>query len=453
MNENGLSTLDLAALVPKLKIQSLRLLSALLATRNPGLLRLSSALSDPLLSMLLDTECIQAGSALAVPVLSALTGVLQACPATALRGSAHKSLQSILEQFRAVVNTLTQSRTSVVHGASSELAGVGDPSVEDLSTPDVTSGEDNVVAADSANSSLSLYSMDFVVYFTCLSRTVESLLLLHCGPMLPAKMREHIEITLAQALLCLTKGVLPLQPPNRHLKRCLSPEVLRQSPALQKLILQLCVADALTPSTDGIVSGNLSLLRSVCQSCLLQSDTTLEAVRALCVIDAVLFPSAITLPANHHVLLNRKLAQLHDSGTSAYGAVIDGANKDAGGVASTVIGVEAASSSIKVASSSSSSSKKSKKMPNAIDATKTISTDPLSTVATDPGIAMKGASFKRAAEAVSDVAKPGSGSQKGVELTTLSGQGSASQSASQTNKKAKVAVEEDGDVELPDIHF
>jgi len=316
-------------------------------------------------------------------------------------------------------------------------------------------------------------------------------LLLYSGPMIPPKMREHIEISLAQALLCLNKGVLPLQPPNRHLKRCLSPEALRQSPTLQKLIIQLSMTDVLTPGSDSVVSGNMSLLRSVCQSCLLQSDTSVDAARALCVIDAVLFPSAVTLPANHHVLLNRKIAQMNDSGTSAYTTTTTNnsnpSDSAVSGVHESVPTTDRAKNTTILSSSSSSMTVSENAKSNvtttaaaaaaAAKSKKVTNNNSNNNNTMDINQSTKapvGISFKRNVEAMSvtndDAAATATGfsastSQKGIEMTTLatatatatattaSGQQSKSASA-RSSKKAKVATEEEeGDLELPDIQF
>lgn len=462
MNENGLSTVDLAAMVPKLKVHSLRLLSTLLSTRNPALLRFSSALSDPLLSMLLDADCIQIDSSLAIPVLSALTGCIKAYPTIVLRGSAHKSLQVVLEQFRTIVGAVTQSRTSVVYSASTHTgmhSSTTEPISEDMTAveswygneSDVTEGHNNNSTSGNYNNRLSTLSSSFFLstiftdYFTCFSHTIEALLL-YSGPMLPTKMREYIEITLTQALLCLQKGVLPLQPPNRHLKRSLSPEVLRQSSTLQSLIIQLCMTDVLTPGADDIVSGNMTLLRSVCQSCLLQSDTSLQAVRTLCVIDAVLFPSAVTLPANHHVHLNRKLTQMNDSGTSAYAVSISESNTNSGNNGdSMTVGVKPSLLSSKKITTATAKAKK-----NATT-TGNNNTGETSLTSTSTTTAAVGVTFKRSSEVINVTSSTGSSSQKGIELVTIQGSQSTATSNSRS-KKAKV-IDEDGELELPDIQF
>ena len=61
-------------------------------------------------------------------------------------------------------------------------------------------------------------------------------LLLFCGPMLPAAVREAVEGALAQALVCLGKGVMPPQRGDKRMRRAPC-EILRQVFTMQACVL------------------------------------------------------------------------------------------------------------------------------------------------------------------------------------------------------------------------
>jgi hypothetical protein len=56
-----------------------------------------------------------------------------------------------------------------------------------------------------------------------------------------------------------------------------------------------------------------------------QKDTCEEAAKTLAIVDMIIYPAALTIPSNFHILINRKLLQQYPTGTSAYIEIEDDA--------------------------------------------------------------------------------------------------------------------------------
>ena len=286
-SEYGVSPIDLMVVVADIKIHVLGVLNALLQIQNRSLLRVCSALCRPIGAVLGSTDGRKL-SRLSRAALAALSSAARCFP-TALAREAKIGINTLLEFFQREMTILTQSRSSVLISdhADGATAGVTDDrgnSTGSRSGPTATpAGTEAVFSA------------------------VETLLL-YSGNVLPTEIRDALEYVVGQGLACLCKGVLPPLQYDRRMRR--SPcERLREQPATQISLLKVAVAEVLSSSKDGIVSGNVALLRHVCGLLLLQPVTSAEAAKGLLAVESLMFPASVVLPtAPPDVLVNKMLA-------------------------------------------------------------------------------------------------------------------------------------------------
>lgn len=141
-------------------------------------------------------------------------------------------------------------------------------------------------------------------------------LLLFCGSILSSEQRNVIEYCIAVALSCLAKGVCSSSCAvvDRKVRRvgCMDKsgisigsangrliEPIRYSIEAQLALLDLATTDVLSPRSVGTLSGNISLLKLVAEviSNHPSAQCRAEARVTLSVIDSILHPSAVPLPA------------------------------------------------------------------------------------------------------------------------------------------------------------
>lgn len=152
--------------------------------------------------------------------------------------------------------------------------------------------------------------------------TVEELLLC-CSPLLEDALRASIEAAVAQLLACIAKGVIVPTTPDRRMRR-LTSERLRTAPELQEKVLRLAMSEVSSSPKNGILSGNLSLLRSAAQACLGQRTTASSARKAMLLVEAFVHPTAIPIPPTPiHLLVEDRLRtraqQQQTKSSSAWG--------------------------------------------------------------------------------------------------------------------------------------
>ena len=133
-------------------------------------------------------------------------------------------------------------------------------------------------------------------------QTIEHLLI-HCGALLNQSIRQTIEQLINIGLNCLDLGVLSITCPDRRLKRLRMVERLRYSTSLQSSLIAVGLAEVIAASKTGMLSSNVTPLRSVCQSLVKSVHSTVsgthltyEVKRILLVLGQILYPSAIPLP-------------------------------------------------------------------------------------------------------------------------------------------------------------
>lgn len=124
-------------------------------------------------------------------------------------------------------------------------------------------------------------------------------ILVHTAASLGPKIRQSFEDLVGQVLLCLSKGLVYPQYSDRRMHRATEHcEFLRQSPELQAAFLRMGCTEVLCGSArSGLGSTNVSLLKRVAEMALAHPTTAGEAARTLLVINSMLHPSTVSLPA------------------------------------------------------------------------------------------------------------------------------------------------------------
>jgi hypothetical protein len=169
------------------------------------------------------------------------------------------------------------------------------------------------------------------VWKSILTMQIVKQLLLFCGCLLTAEQRAAVEYCTAAGLACLAQGVCSSSCAvlDRKVRRAgsidssgLSVSALatgarllqpmRVSLEAQQGLLQLATAEVLCPGAAGTLSGNVALLKQVAESLCSHPSAALrsEARLTLAVLDGLLHPTAIALPAvAAETLLRSRLAQ------------------------------------------------------------------------------------------------------------------------------------------------
>ena len=174
INSSGISNVDLALILPVLKRQTLRCMSALMKSPRLTLSKAASGIIRPLCS-LLALPC--ASDALQADTFGCFTQAAGCFPTLVptIGSVGVASLLSLLErEIRMITASAdkTSSLSAAERGSSSS------------STESVSSGRSVMVMS-----------------------TVESILLF-CGGLLPRAIRESVELLVAEALVCLCKGIV-----------------------------------------------------------------------------------------------------------------------------------------------------------------------------------------------------------------------------------------------------
>jgi hypothetical protein len=157
-------------------------------------------------------------------------------------------------------------------------------------------------------------------------------LLLTASPLLPIDLRTQIERIICSGLLTLQKGILRLSTPplisaflfsssshasnldhltsssssnsasnsststsmrstNKQRIRRLNCESIRSDPCVQNQFLAIAYYEIATCTSDGNRSGNLSILKDVCQLCSQYSETQIQSLDILLHLESLFFPS------------------------------------------------------------------------------------------------------------------------------------------------------------------
>lgn len=143
------------------------------------------------------------------------------------------------------------------------------------------------------------FEADRAERLTVLFETWESVLL-YCGPLLSASVRESFTTAVYQSLSCLAQGVLVPQFADRHMHRYAGAR-LRQDLTAQRLLLSLATVEVFSPPQlqhqAQQFSRNLPLLKRCAELCLRNTVTAGVAARVLLQVSTLLHPVTVALPA------------------------------------------------------------------------------------------------------------------------------------------------------------
>ena len=151
-----------------------------------------------------------------------------------------------------------------------------------------------------------------------LKRALDSLqsseyLLITAGALLSHRQRMEMEAAIARGLICLSKGIFSVKCDIIDRKVCRgylrdsleantsdnSVEILRCSSVAQLQLIRLAVADVTAPSSDGTLSGNITLLKNaldlMCSHA--NPECRFEGRRVTTILSAILHPVSVPLPA------------------------------------------------------------------------------------------------------------------------------------------------------------
>lgn len=272
-NEQGVSPADLCLVSSNLKLSVMAVLAELLRSKQAGLARVASAICRPLLAMLAGTEMrISASSsmlsAMYLQTLECVGLACKSCPAVVARNST--GLQALVDLFATEMNAISTYRGAL--------------------------GQEYGVEEESGNGcGIARPSVGMVPKWTSLMQTIETLLIF-CGPLLPNSICNSIEASIGQALFCMNRGLLVKHGSEKKSKRS-SSELIRHSAVLQACLLRLALADILTSQRNGVMSGNMAVLKSVSEAAVHQPETCSAAMCCSLALEALLLPTAVALPA------------------------------------------------------------------------------------------------------------------------------------------------------------
>ena len=246
-NKNGVSVVQLSIIAPQLKSDCLVIIMELLKIHHSSLLPMGNTLVT-LVSPMLTTPSI---------LLLKCYQLLCKCFPTII--AKHNGLNHLLMLLEKEMSVITTSKVSII--ADEEVVQLSSERIELL----------------------------VVLFETC------EVLLLSCGPMLQLSSRELLEVQVGLGLYTLSKGVIILQLEDRKVSRNPS-AIIRYSTKLQNSLLSLAVAEIIASPSNGVVSGNIPLLRNAAQCCMHNQETSATALKALMIVDSLYTPTSIIIP-------------------------------------------------------------------------------------------------------------------------------------------------------------
>ena len=240
------------------------MISSLLKINHPTLIRFGKSLYRPVASLLTRQDSKQSPE-LILSIIQFISLAADSFP-NVVSSSFNLGGTGLLELLKIEMDILTASK-SLVSTSSNEV--------------DETNNDN--------------WNNEINVFRSSVFKAVESILV-SCGSLLTASVRQTIESTIRRGLSCIIKGVRYPQFPDRkqHLFQC---EIIRQDLYMQNILIKLATAELLCSPVSGVISANVALLKRVCECCLKHHVTAHEAKTTLLIIGSFLHPCAVTLPA------------------------------------------------------------------------------------------------------------------------------------------------------------
>ncbi len=246
-NKNGISVVHLSIVSPQLKLNCLVIITELLQIHHSSLLPIGNTLVTLISPML------------AAPNMALLKCYQLLCASFPTIIVKQNGLSHLLLLLEREMYAITTSKVSII--ADDEVVHISDEKIDLL----------------------------VVLFETC------ELLLLSCGPILQSSSRELLEVQVGLGLYTLSKGVIIPQLEDRKISRNPS-AMIRYSTKLQNSLLKLAVAEIIASPSNGVVSGNIPLLRNAAQCCIYNHETSSNALKALMIVDSQYTPTSIIIP-------------------------------------------------------------------------------------------------------------------------------------------------------------
>ena len=246
-NKNGISVVHLSIISPQLKQNCLLIVTELLKIRHSSLLPIGNTLVTLISPMLASPN---------MTLLKCYQLLCSSFPTIIVKQNGLSHLLLLLERE---MHAITTSKVSII--ADDDLGHMSDEKIDLL----------------------------VALFETC------ELLLLSCGPILQLSSRELLEVQVGLGLYTLSKGVIIPQLEDRKISRNPS-AIIRYSTKLQNSLLKLAVAEIIASPSNGIISGNIPLLRNAAQCCVYNHETSANALKALMIVDSQYTPTSIIIP-------------------------------------------------------------------------------------------------------------------------------------------------------------
>ena len=309
-NEQGVTPTDITLILPQLKIALLGVVTELFSVHaGLSIFKVSQALCTPLVALLASNEvCPSNGnynsggasatgySVLVHAVCNCIGKAASSMPTALLSAGGGVGVHKLLVLIeRSVASIITAPDSVASSTANNGRKGGGSSDA---------GAKANAAAAhaDAGGAGEALPLSTIVSSAANILQTAE-MLLLFCGPLLPAPAQDTLERSIAKLLYTINLGVLPQTVTSKHIQRetC---ALLRSSTVLQAQVLRLAVAEVAYAHYDGLRSSNAPLLLQAAHVCLRQRDdipcsndsnvslsVSIEAARALTVTEALMSPS------------------------------------------------------------------------------------------------------------------------------------------------------------------
>ena len=305
--------MDISLTLSLLKIDLIQVVITILSIDHPALIRIGTGLIRPVAALMTRTEGKTVGK-LNLILLQCMTTAARCLPSV-VANSINSTPICLLEQLAKEMQLLTTNQgllsQSTTNTSITTTANTTNTNANKDGNLSFATGVNSVIPINHTGQVITNTSGNIneicaiegihtrYERLTVLFTTAEAVLL-HCGPLLSASIREQFTTIVNQGLVCMNLGILSVQYMDRHLHRS-NCALLRQDPTIQCLLLQLSLVEVFcAPQLSQQIqqySRNLSLLKHIAELCMRNSLTSTVAARILLQYSTLYHPVTVALPA------------------------------------------------------------------------------------------------------------------------------------------------------------
>ena len=305
--------MDISLILSLLKIDIIQVVITILSIDHPALIRIGTGLMRPVAALMTRTEGKTVGK-LNLILLQCMTTAARCLPSV-VANSINSTPICLLEQLAKEMQLLTTNQgllsQSTTNTSTTTTANTTNANANKDGNLSFATGVNSVIPINHTGQVITNTSGNIneicaiegihtrYERLTVLFTTAEAVLL-HCGPLLSASIREQFTTIVNQGLVCMNLGILSVQYMDRHLHRS-NCALLRQDPTIQCLLLQLSLVEVFcAPQLSQQIqqySRNLSLLKHIAELCMRNSLTSTVAARILLQYSTLYHPVTVALPA------------------------------------------------------------------------------------------------------------------------------------------------------------